>query len=684
MGCAPSVHISSEAPGSYLGGQEAKGVQEPWARPESAGALPPAFPADPGLPPGQTPLSEVQFGPMRFRTDQLQVLLAFGKKDSQCKAFRRACEEAGFRCTLTTEMKAVLAAFLSANHDIVILDHRSPRQLDAWALCRAIRASKVSENTVIVGVLRRRDRERPVLPLLAAGFTRLFVENPSLMACYTELLQLQFGEVRSQLKLRACNSIFTALEKAQDAIEITGEDHLVQYANPAFETTVGCESRELIGKELEKLPTAQKPELLNTINSCIKTGRAWQGLYCVKNGDQQQQDVKVIPVSGQGGKIRHYVSIIRLSDGNGEAEKAPPSMQSDSNTDIQAAKLRERRKSSAGSRSAGSRASVAGQRRHSLARISAVDMEAPITKVINIIRAAQEESSEPVSEALDWALEILRTTELYSPQFEAKDEDPHVNDLLGGLLSDGLRRLPGNECVLAARSLARVASSIPATMSLQDDVPPQIAEALENEDSWDFDIFELEAATQKRALSYLAMKIFARFGICELLKCPEATLRLWLQVVEATYHASNPYHNSSHAADVLQATTYFLSQERVKRVLDSVDEAAALIAAAVHDLDHPGRTSSFLCNAGSELAVLYNDMAVLESHHASMAFQLTLRDDKSNIFKNLERSVYRTLRQTIIDMVLATEMTKHFEHVNKFVNSVVKPLTELEEREETE
>ncbi|GCB82792.1 hypothetical protein scyTo_0023869, partial [Scyliorhinus torazame] len=40
---------------------------------------------------------------------------------------------------------------------------------------------------------------------------------------------------------------------------------------------------------------------------------------------------------------------------------------------------------------------------------------------------------------------------------------------------------------------------------------------------------------------------------------------------------------------------------------------------------------------------------------------------------------YRTLRQAIIDMVLATEMTKHFEHINKFVNSINKPLAGLEE-----
>ncbi|MEQ2197745.1 High affinity cAMP-specific and IBMX-insensitive 3',5'-cyclic phosphodiesterase 8A [Xenoophorus captivus] len=45
----------------------------------------------------------------------------------------------------------------------------------------------------------------------------------------------------------------------------------------------------------------------------------------------------------------------------------------------------------------------------------------------------------------------------------------------------------------------------------------------------------------------------------------------------------------------------------------------------------------------------------------------------------LSRNEYRTLRQAVIDMVLATEMTKHFEHVNKFVNSINKPLAALEE-----
>jgi hypothetical protein len=43
--------------------------------------------------------------------------------------------------------------------------------------------------------------------------------------------------------------------------------------------------------------------------------------------------------------------------------------------------------------------------------------------------------------------------------------------------------------------------------------------------------------------------------------------------------------------------------------------------------------SAFLCNSNHELAVLYNDLCVLESHHSALAFKLTMTDDRVNIFK---------------------------------------------------
>ena len=78
-------------------------------------------------------------------------------------------------------------------------------------------------------------------------------------------------------------------------------------------------------------------------------------------------------------------------------------------------------------------------------------------------------------------------------------------------------------------------------------------------------------------------------------------------MVESHYH-DNPYHNSTHAADVMQATACFLMSTRLNTLLDPLDQAMCLLAAIIHDIDHPGRNSAFLCNSNHELAILYNDM----------------------------------------------------------------------------
>ncbi|XP_051038953.1 high affinity cAMP-specific and IBMX-insensitive 3',5'-cyclic phosphodiesterase 8B isoform X4 [Phodopus roborovskii] len=580
--------------------------------------------------------AEVRIGPMRLTQDPIQVLLIFAKEDSQSDGFWWACDRAGYRCNIARTPESALECFLDKHHEIIVIDHRQTRNFDAEAVCRSIRATNPSEHTVILAVVSQASddhEEASVLPLLHAGFNRRFMENSSIIACYNELIQIEHGEVRSQFKLRACNSVFTALDHCHEAIEITSDDHVIQYVNPAFERMMGYHKGELLGKELADLPKSDKnrADLLDTINTCIKKGKIHR--------------------------------IHRDSGDNSQTE--PPSFRHKS-----------RRKESIDVKSISSRGSDApslqNRRYPSMARIHSMTIEAPITKVINIINAAQENSPVTVAEALDRVLEILRTTELYSPQLGTKDEDPHTSDLVGGLMTDGLRRLSGNEYVFT-KNVHQSHSHLAMPITIND-VPPSITQLLDNEESWDFNIFELEAVTHKRPLVYLGLKVFSRFGVCEFLNCTETTLRAWLQVIEANYHSSNAYHNSTHAADVLHATAFFLGKERVKGSLDQLDEVAALIAATVHDVDHPGRTNSFLCNAGSELAVLYNDTAVLESHHTALAFQLTVKDTKCNIFKNIDRNHYRTLRQAIIDMVLATEMTKHFEHVNKFVNSINKPL----------
>uniref|UniRef100_A0A1I8IZE4 PDEase domain-containing protein n=1 Tax=Macrostomum lignano TaxID=282301 RepID=A0A1I8IZE4_9PLAT len=155
-------------------------------------------------------------------------------------------------------------------------------------------------------------------------------------------------------------------------------------------------------------------------------------------------------------------------------------------------------------------------------------------------------------------------------------------------------------------------------------------------------------------------------------------------VMQDHYHSDNCYHNATHGADVMQSSAYFLQRDRIKSVFDEMDEVASLLGALVHDLDHPGRTNPFLINSQHRLALLYNDMSVLESHHVSLCFQLTTRDDRINIFKNMSREDFKTLRHSMVDIVLATEMARHFEHVGKFTNQIVAPLIAKEGEEGAE
>ncbi|KAK1785262.1 hypothetical protein P4O66_018657 [Electrophorus voltai] len=485
MGCASSIHISDRV--VYHSGKDSEDSHSPQQTNTTLHCPQPGLPIKPstyksvhyrvntgkyervdlceqwwifapGLSLPESSFSEVQFGPMKLYEDQLQVLLVFAREDSQSSGFCWACERANFSCSLARTPDAALESFLEKHHDLIIIDHRHSRYFDAEALCRSIRALGSSHNTVIVAVVKRPDREEAtVMPLLSAGFNRRYVENSNMMACYNELIQLHHGEIRAQIKLRACNAIFTALEQSQDAIEISNEDHLIQYVNPAYEYVMGYQRGELMAKENIEVPKSEKnkPDLLENINSCIRKGKEWQGLYYAKkkNGDSVQQNVKITPVLGQGGKVRHYVSINRPLNDNNKSERSSERVQAESQTDIQSSKHKDRRKGSLDVRSTTSRGSDgSSQRRHSsMARIHSMTIEAPITKVINIINAAQESSPMPVAEALDRVLEILRTTELYSPQLGTKDEDPHTSDLVGGLMSDGLRRLSGNEYIFSTK-----------------------------------------------------------------------------------------------------------------------------------------------------------------------------------------------------------------------------------------
>jgi hypothetical protein len=56
---------------------------------------------------------------------------------------------------------------------------------------------------------------------------------------------------------------------------------------------------------------------------------------------------------------------------------------------------------------------------------------------------------------------------------------------------------------------------------------------------------------------------------------------------------------------------------------------------------------------------------VLENHHIATAFKL-MKNSTMNIFDNLKINDYKRTRERIVNMVLETDMTKHFADIAKF------------------
>ena len=137
----------------------------------------------------------------------------------------------------------------------------------------------------------------------------------------------------------------------------------------------------------------------------------------------------------------------------------------------------------------------------------------------------------------------------------------------------------------------------------------------------------------------------------------------FLLALESGY-GSNPYHNPIHAADVITSLHLFLTQFGLTRRMAKNDILAALIGAMVHDFHHPGSSNAHEIKVCSRLAVTYSDRSPLESSHLASAFAL-LNCDGLNVLGGVGTVNYRSLRALIIEMVLRTDLARHFEFISR-------------------
>ncbi|XP_062034105.1 cAMP-specific 3',5'-cyclic phosphodiesterase 4A isoform X1 [Lepus europaeus] len=200
-------------------------------------------------------------------------------------------------------------------------------------------------------------------------------------------------------------------------------------------------------------------------------------------------------------------------------------------------------------------------------------------------------------------------------------------------------------------------SGIPR-FGVKTDQEELLAQELENLSKWGLNIFCVSDYAGGRSLSCIMYTIFQERDLLKKFRIPVDTMVTYMLTLEDHYHADVAYHNSLHAADVLQSTHVLLATPALDAVFTDLEILAALFAAAIHDVDHPGVSNQFLINTNSELALMYNDESVLENHHLAVGFKL-LQEDNCDIFQNLTKRQRQSLRKMVIDMVLATDMSKH-------------------------
>ncbi|XP_071977675.1 dual specificity calcium/calmodulin-dependent 3',5'-cyclic nucleotide phosphodiesterase 1A isoform X1 [Engystomops pustulosus] len=203
--------------------------------------------------------------------------------------------------------------------------------------------------------------------------------------------------------------------------------------------------------------------------------------------------------------------------------------------------------------------------------------------------------------------------------------------------------------------------------------PSAVISCLKEVDQWSFNVFSLNEASGEHALKFMVYELFTRYDLINRFKIPVACLVSFVEALEIGYSKyKNPYHNLIHAADVTQTVHYIMLHTGIMHWLTELEILAMILAAAIHDYEHTGTTNNFHIQTRSDAAILYNDRSVLENHHVSAAYRV-MQEDDMNILVNLSKDDWRDLRTLVIEMVLSTDMSGHFQQIKTMRNTLQQP-----------
>ncbi|XP_051738915.1 high affinity cAMP-specific 3',5'-cyclic phosphodiesterase 7A isoform X16 [Ctenopharyngodon idella] len=233
----------------------------------------------------------------------------------------------------------------------------------------------------------------------------------------------------------------------------------------------------------------------------------------------------------------------------------------------------------------------------------------------------------------------------------------------GSIPARRIRRLFSFQRHLLSSRLLRGAPHLNPLHILDEDYCGQAKCMLEKVGSWNFDIFLFDRLTNGNSLVFLTFHLLNQYGLIELFQLDMVKVRRFLVLVQEDYHNQNPYHNAVHAADVTQAMHCYLREPKLAQSLTSFDILLGLLAAATHDLDHPGVNQPFLIKTNHYLAALYRNTSVLENHHWRSAVGLLRETD---LFSHLPAEDSLSIERQLGSLILATDISRQNDYLSRF------------------
>lgn len=144
----------------------------------------------------------------------------------------------------------------------------------------------------------------------------------------------------------------------------------------------------------------------------------------------------------------------------------------------------------------------------------------------------------------------------------------------------------------------------------------------------------------------------------------------WMVAIAKGY-LDVPYHNWGHALDVFFFSFFAVTKGEVSKFFNFQDIFALLLAAIAHDVGHAGVNNAFLVATSDILAIRYNDQSPLENMHSSIFFE-TMRRPGLDFLSRMPAHDFGVLRAKVISAILSTDMSKHFEFVDRMTSRLEK------------